>query len=468
MNKTLLLILCDFLLLNLLALTRWEKAEPPRTPPASGVSMTVNGVTKDQDLVAVMEQSLTDEKMQRDDLAKKLATADATGVMREQALAQTQVERKKLVEERNAVTATLTEAQRAAAELAKKFSAVTQTAALTQAQLVQVQFDLKEKRTETERQRGALTVLEQAQTRAREEIEDLRRGALLAEQEKRNMLEAADALPGQVEKERQERSKLLEANVRLAQGVGQLAEKSGELTQELRDNRPINAHAIFNDYLANRVTAKFQASRKGFMGQTNLVKEGPSVLVSDGRQTFALMHLNQTGFALEQSVSDWESLQVELGRGGSPSVVVAEVRFLSKDFRLVALPYEATGAPSARAFAVAVDPFKFAEAVLVESNGLGYGEIAFKVDPGEPSFVRVESRFFKRLLGEFSPKTGDLVFAKTGELLGMMVNRDYCAVLKNFAAFKVIRTGADIRSQATGGIFSELFAQWGRLPLKLQ
>ena len=35
MNRTLLLILCDFLLLNLLALTRWEKAEPsrPAQPP---------------------------------------------------------------------------------------------------------------------------------------------------------------------------------------------------------------------------------------------------------------------------------------------------------------------------------------------------------------------------------------------------------------------------------------------------
>ena len=35
MNKTLLLILCDFLLLTLLALTRWEAAEPPRSkqPP---------------------------------------------------------------------------------------------------------------------------------------------------------------------------------------------------------------------------------------------------------------------------------------------------------------------------------------------------------------------------------------------------------------------------------------------------
>ena len=40
MNKTLLLIICDFLLLNLLALTRWEKAEPtrPQRSPVPRVS----------------------------------------------------------------------------------------------------------------------------------------------------------------------------------------------------------------------------------------------------------------------------------------------------------------------------------------------------------------------------------------------------------------------------------------------
>ena len=35
MNKTLLLILCDFLLLNLLALTRWDKTEPPPATPVA-------------------------------------------------------------------------------------------------------------------------------------------------------------------------------------------------------------------------------------------------------------------------------------------------------------------------------------------------------------------------------------------------------------------------------------------------
>ena len=47
MNKTLLLILCDFLLLNLLALTRWEKAEPAPTnqqPPVP--EMSANAATR--------------------------------------------------------------------------------------------------------------------------------------------------------------------------------------------------------------------------------------------------------------------------------------------------------------------------------------------------------------------------------------------------------------------------------------
>ena len=40
MNKTLLLIIIDFLFLNLIALTRWERAEPVRlqAPPVPAVA----------------------------------------------------------------------------------------------------------------------------------------------------------------------------------------------------------------------------------------------------------------------------------------------------------------------------------------------------------------------------------------------------------------------------------------------
>src|SRR5204863_973732 len=121
MNKTLLLILCDFLLLNLLALTRWQNAEPPRPKQPPVPELAANAVTKDQDLVEEMRKSLADEKSVRDELAQKLATTDASLAAREQSLTQVQAERAKIAQERNAVAATLGETQRAAAELSQKY-----------------------------------------------------------------------------------------------------------------------------------------------------------------------------------------------------------------------------------------------------------------------------------------------------------------------------------------------------------
>ena len=90
MNKTLLLIICDFLLLNLLALTRWERVEPSRPTQAPVPELAANAVTKDQDLVEAMRQSLADEKATRDQLAEKLTATDAALAAREQSLSAAQ------------------------------------------------------------------------------------------------------------------------------------------------------------------------------------------------------------------------------------------------------------------------------------------------------------------------------------------------------------------------------------------
>src|SRR5258708_6452538 len=96
MNKTLLLILCDFLLLNLLALTRWEKAEPARAKQPPVPELAANAATKDQDLVDTMRQTLTDEQARRDELAQKLTVTGTTLAAREQSLTQLQSERTQL------------------------------------------------------------------------------------------------------------------------------------------------------------------------------------------------------------------------------------------------------------------------------------------------------------------------------------------------------------------------------------
>lgn len=464
MNKTLLLIMCDFLLLNLLALTRWEKAEPPRQqqPPVPAVQDGRNPNSKDQDMVDVMKLSLEDERAQREQLAKQLQQTESTLQTREQNLAQLQNERTQL-------SSTLTDTQRQAQELAQKVDAASKDAAVSRERLEQMQRDLEKRQAEAERQRQQLAELEKEHAAAREKIESLNVAVKVSEQEKQMLRETATTLKSQVEAERQERIKVQETTVQLAQGVGRVAEQSSALTKEIRDNRPINANTLYSDFLANRVVTNFTANRSGLLGAVNRTKETRTVFVTDGKQTYALLHVDDTPFAIREAGPDWEKVTATFSKGGyrgsAPSI-----NFLAVDPRIVVLPVDPQQAASigAKVYDLAADPFKFPEVVLISNGGAGYGEVSFRLDPALPHYVKVDNRLMKRLFGDFSPSRGDLVLSKTGELLGIMANNDYCVILNDFTPAKTLPTGDAVKEQHTGAIFEEFLGRLHRLPFKLQ
>ncbi len=470
MNKTLLLILCDFLLLNLLALTRWEKATPtpPKQPPVP--AMAANAATKDQDLVESMRQSLADEQSTRQQLTEKLSSTDAALAARQQALAALQTERSQLASEKNTLASTLTETQRTAADLSQKVAAVTQEATLTREQLAQLQRELADKQAEAERQKQAMATLEKQQADARHQIEGLTMAVVVAESEKKSLRETADSLKTQVEVERADRLKVQEATTQLAQGVGELAQNSGALTKEIRENRPIPANVLYNDFLANRVNTSFNANRRGLFGQVNKSKTTDTVFVTDGQQIYALLHIADTPFSLLEPASDWEKITVDFTHPPAAHTVASTIRFLSIDPRIMVVPVNPAQAAAlgVKVYPLATDAFKFPEALLINGTGKGYGEVAFKLDASQPGYVRVDNRFFKRIFGDFAPSRGDLVFSKTGELLGMMVNSDYCALLGNFAAAQTLNTGTDVRAQGVTHMLDSLASRYQALPEKLQ
>jgi X-X-X-Leu-X-X-Gly heptad repeat protein len=463
MNKTLLLILCDFLLLNLLALTRWEKAEPASAKQPPVPEMAANAATKDRDLVDTMKKSMDDERATRDQLAQKLSSAESALTSREQNLA-------KLEADRTQLAANLTETQKTAAELNAKVVAATQDASMTKEELARLQRELESRRAEAERQKQTLAAYEKSQAEAQQKIEGLNVAVKVAEQEKQLLRDTADSLKTQVVAERQERLKVQETTTQLAQGVGQLAEKSGELTKEIRDNRPINANVLFNDFLTNRVMAKFTAVRAGVFGAATRESSAGTVLVTDGVKIYALLHISDTPFPLSENSYDWQKLTVEFTRPPDYRSGASEIDFLSIDPRVVVIPVTAEQAKAigAKIYATSLDPFKFPDAVLVNGGGKGYGEVGFKLDASQPGFVRVDNRLFKRLFGDFAPSRGDLVLSKTGELLGIMVNSDYCAVVNNFLTSRKITTGDNITAQQSSSLLNDLNARVRSLPLKMQ
>lgn len=463
MNKTLLLFIVDFLFLNLIALTRWERAEPVRThqPPVNQIA--ANAATKDQDLVESMRQSLEDEQLARQAVEKRLAEADTTLSSRERTVGQLQTESQKL-------TAQLVDTQKAQADLNMKYQAETREESMTKAELEQLQKELEAKAAETERQRLALAALEKQQAEARKQIEGLQVDVAVASREKAQLAEKATELQAQVQNERSERLKVEQATNQLAQGVGQLAENSGELTKEIRDNRPVTANVLFNDFLGNRVQTTFTATKKGLFGTTQSEEQSKTVFTTDGKQVYALIEVDDTPFSFKQIGSDWETIAVKFNRPPDYESAGGQVEFLQADPRIVVVPVDPAqvSALGAKVYALAADPFKFPEAVLISGGGKGYGELGFKLDSNHRGYVRVDNRLFKRLFGDFAPSKGDLVFSKSGELLGIMVNSDYCALLGDFTPQVTFPAGGQKQPQPTGTVLEAMSARVLQMPLELQ
>jgi hypothetical protein len=284
---------------------------------------------------------------------------------------------------------------------------------------------------------------------------------VVGETEKKQLQDKADALQTQVQTEREERAKVEQNSAQLAQGVGQLAQKSGELTKEIRDNRPINPNTLYNEFLTNQVDTTFAGTRKGLFGKVDKTKTTPTVFVTDGTQVYALLHVADSVFAFALDSDNWNQLSVSFDRASGYHGSAKAVEFLASDPRAVAIPVDASqvAAMGVKVYALAADPFKFPDAVLISGRGKGYGAVTFKLDPAHPGYVRVDNRLFKRLFGDFAPARGDLVFSQSGELLGLMVNSDYCVLVKDFAAAATIQAGPDTAAEQTGSTLNSFYSR---------
>ncbi|MCI0536853.1 MAG: hypothetical protein L0Z50_16675, partial [Verrucomicrobiales bacterium] len=85
-----------------------------------------------------------------------------------------------------------------------------------------------------------------------------------------------------------------------------------------------------------------------------------------------------------------------------------------------------------------------------------------------PQYVKMDRSLFRGLFGKFNPSRGDLVLSKTGELLGIMVNNEYCAVLGQISPATTLRCGDTLKAQHASQKLTQLQNRVLELPQKLQ
>ena len=126
------------------------------------------------------------------------------------------------------------------------------------------------------------------------------------------------------------------------------------------------------------------------------------------------------------------------------------------------------GRLGAKVYRTSSDPFKFQDAVIVSAQGDYYGECKFQIDVKTPSYVKLDRSFLKGLFGKFNPSRGDLVFSRTGDLLGIMANNSFCMVIRKFDPVGAFQLGQNMRTQYLADALSRNYVTISHFPAELQ
>jgi hypothetical protein len=476
MNRSILIVICDFLLVSLLVfstpdITKVTDQDAPRT---FKLEMATNQVDSAKDVTAVMRQALDEERRNREQLLGEL-TRTRESLNQQQSLVtererqvqgfQQQLETKeqeaaRLAQERTNLQQQFDASQTNLLALSEQLRNSSSEALLSKEKLAAMEAETKKQSDQAAALQQQLTNLAQSNQVVLAEKQLLAGQLQVAVAEKRAATDQATRMQEEVKVERAEKAKL-------AEGVKALATKSDQLAQEVRENRPLAPNTIFFEFLTNRVQATFNAFRLGQLASKR--KETQTVLVTDGTNTYALCHIQDTPFSLGNAGTDWEGLTGTLNRGqvGSP---IQSIIFSLQDPRVIFIPV----APAeirqfgCKTYRASSDPFKFQDAVLVGAEEGYYGECKFQIDVTTPGYVRLDRSVLRGLFGKFNPSRGDLVFSKNGELLGIMANSTYCVMLQSFDGSARFQFGEDVRDQHPGATLSLLSSTVTGMPSKLQ
>jgi hypothetical protein len=465
MNRSILIVICDFLLLSLLTFsTDMNHMASDDTRRSARTDVSTNEVAPPgNDLVALMKQALTDEHKSREQLQQQLAATRNAAGSQQELLARTEQEKNLLLRQNAGWQQQYAAAQTNLENVTRQLQDNSAQAQLARQQLAATEAEAQKQADLAAALSQQLSQFAHSNQLAQTDQQRLAGQLQLAEAERRAAEDRASLMQSEVLATRAE-------NARLAEGFKSLATNSSQLTQEIRDNRALAPNTIFSEFVTNRVQAAIFAARTGFLGlDASRNKRAETILVTDGANIFAICHVDDTPLSLWDPGTDWDGLTGTLTGHGS-DVPIHSLSFHRDDPRVVMFPVTPAEARQlgCQVYRTSSEPYKFQDAVLIGADNGYYGQCDFQIDLGTPQYVRLDRNLLKGLFGKFNPSRGDVVFSRTGQILGIMINSTYCLVLHDFAAAATLSFSPNVRAQHTGVTLARLYDNIFQLPQRLQ
>jgi len=485
MNRSLLLVVCDFLLLSILALARFDVpkdaviAQDDQKVVSKEVVERISDGENYDDVVAELEATnetlLENLSSDKNDLVEQKLKLEAEIAQRQKELEQKELEiaSKDAVIEGNeeALDLAKKEAQQLEAqrqEIERKREELLQSNAASKKELELLAKNLEQAKKKSEELAEMKSKKEKEAEAARLEL------AASVERAKAQELAASEAKALLIE-EKKRSDELLASAAKIDQkidtlnkgldGVGQdlksvgeglagVGEKISTVSQDVQESvevqkenfRKLNerqtrsVNEIFTRYEENKVNLELTFSHK--FGITQSAREDKfsvdTILMVDGNFVYALVHAKDSPFRVEFNPRRLVSVTGTIsGDRLSKPLEVKEIAFMD-DPRILIVPLYANPQELTKSglelFQAPQNPFLFDDAVVVDVKDSRFGQTKCLRDEKDGRYIEVDEKHFAFLTGAFNPGKGDLVFSQKAELLGIMVNGDYAFHVKNLGS----------------------------------
>jgi len=478
MSRAILLVICDFLLLSLLALANFNKPDEEEEPEPQAELVEAQA---DADLVELLEMSLDSEQNSRDTLEDELERRDEVLKQKEEEIAHREALLKKQLEAEQKLKENIESLSDEKSQLLSDQAKMKQQEEALLAREKELQGHLEQQKAQKgnlqdslaiteERLRVAQESLKQQQNALAKKNDELKAATeTLAHKEKQQAiletkLESAgiaqQRLEVQLEGERVAKEQAEQRASHLAQNVSELAQSSDELKKELVKSTPLSLNEIYNRFKDNQLRIGFATEEKLLFGSERKTYVQSAIPLKYKGDTYALFTLQNTPFKPDV-LKNVQKIRGQFEINGN-RYDIPGVNFLDADHRvaLVRLPSALLEKENIVPFELESESLRFPEAVLITSSGDKYGEAPFKIHSEDDHYFDIESRLFSRLFGSFAPGGGDFVFSKNGQFIGIMVDSQKCLLIPRIGNSSMVILGKDFSS-----VFAEQMAEKIKLDL---
>lgn len=475
MSRSLLVVICDFLLLSMLSMVSFEGAET-KTDDVQQTAQSLEQNFVDSQLVDLLKMSLDKEREQRGELSKQVSSFSEKAEKN----AELSERQKKLIAQREAELAALEKSKRelqtemeqivkkskdleAKVKLGdeknmalqseisgamEKLKKTSQDRAKLQAQLSDLHKSDSTLKARLESVQGELESNKAHLEKLKDESERLKNENRAIELEKRALsarlevasvksqiyeqnLKKAEAM---VQVEKSEKQRIQQHAEKLAEGVGELAAQNEKLAQDVKDIRPFTASEIFEEARKNAVSLTLDYTRKGLFGEIKYSDTAKAVAISANGNNWVLIGVANTLFdANSHDFIPPETMSLTVSANGFKFSAASIFRVKTHSgVMAVALPKSFIEKTKIKVYDISKQPFKFSQAVVIDAKKFYYGEFPYNVDVKDQNLAAADVGLFSAILGNFTPSSGDLVFTKGGDFLGLMASYTKVGLFRQF------------------------------------